>query len=135
MKRFPRIKFAIFVFSGISVLFILALLGQAQIQQNISYKEDASVKEPSLVVRLSITQCPASPTDKDKIRFIVDARKREDIQKIVFYIDSQKVGEDDSYPWTFDGGPFPAGTFTFGAQAFHVSGEEISSLYTSVHIK
>lgn len=86
-------------------------------------------------VKLSITQCPASPTARDKIRFIVNARDSRDIHKIVFYIGDREVGEDLVYPWTYDGGPYPDGKFTFGARAIHVSGKEICSRYTSVLVK
>ena len=84
---------------------------------------------------LQISYQPQNPTNRDKIVFKVTSNNPGSIKKVVFFRKAVKVGEDSTSPWTYIGGPYPAGIFTFGAGAYDDSGNQIARKYTSVRVK
>lgn len=62
-------------------------------------------------------------------RFSISASGPEDLERVVFYVDEQQIGEDRSAPFTisFSTGDFDTGLHTIRATGFTAGGEELTS--------
>lgn len=84
---------------------------------------------------LSFECSPARPTNRDALTIKAVMPFQSDIHSLVFYLDARKVAEDESYPWEFSGGPYPAKTYTLGAEAYDRDGHPIGRKYSSLMVR
>ncbi len=115
------------LFGVFMVVTFINLTAQVQVQQK---KIQGRTIEP----KIDIVFKPDSPSNHDKVTFTAIPNNPAAVKKVEFWFKAKKIGEDSTAPFTFEGGPYPAGVHTIGAISFDAAGKKLASKYTSLRI-
>ncbi len=76
---------------------------------------------------LSITFAPPNPTKEDKVTFTATASDPSGISKIDIQVNARTMKICTSSPCVYEGGPYPEGSVSYGANSYDKAGNRVST--------
>lgn len=85
--------------------------------------------------KIRVSYQPPNPTTSQKVTFVAQASDPDGIAKVNILVNARLVKECATSVCKYVGGPFPAGTVTYGANAYDKAGNRAWTGYRSLTVK